>query len=302
MAQETKPSTHWKHWATIVLITLLFALLFYELAKTWKRIPFEKLHFDPVHLLLSYGLLFVSSACGIEGWRRILKTSGEKVTFRQAFRLIGRTILAKYLPGKFWFVVGRVYLGKAEAFSQQRVAVASVFEEVLLLLSAGLMLILIELPLLVSQFTYLLVTLITVMGGGLLLLHPRVIQGLLGVVMRVLKRNPVQVGGRYRDYLGITLVYLLGWLAQGMGFFFLCRMIYPLPWTSVSSVVGAYTLSWVVGLLAFFVPGGLGIREGTLSVALGGLLTGPLSILLSLVSRLWITLYELLFAVIAFKV
>lgn len=252
--------------------------------------------------MLAYGLLFVSSACGIEGWRRILMTSGEQVNFRQAFRLIGRTILAKYLPGKIWFVVGRVYLGKAEAFSQQRVAVASVFEEVLLLLSAGLLLILIELPLLMSQFTYLLVTLITVMGGGLFLLHPRVIQGLLGVVMRVLKRNPVQVGGRYRDYLGITLLYLLGWLAQGMGFFFLCRIIYPLPWTAVSSVVGAYTLSWVVGLLAFFIPGGLGVREGVLTMSLSSIITNPISIVISLVSRLWITLYEFVFALIAYRI
>lgn len=193
----------WRYWATISLITVLFGFLLYEMAKTWKQIPFDKIHFNALNLLFSYGLLLVSSACGIEGWRRILKTSGEKVAFRQAFRLIGRTILAKYIPGKFWFIVGRVYLGKAEAFSQQRVAVASLFEEVLLLLSAGFLLFLIELPLLLDQFIHLLAALIAFMAGGLLLLHPRVIKGLLSLVMRILKKNPVQVGGRYRDYLGL---------------------------------------------------------------------------------------------------
>jgi hypothetical protein len=300
--QQNKTTARWRLWATIVLITILFGFLFYEMGKTWKQIPFERLHFDPLNLALSYGLLLVSAVCGIEGWRLILETSGERVTLRQACRLIGRTILAKYIPGRFWYFVGRIYLSKGEAFSQQRVAVATAMETLLLFMSAGLMLLFIELPLLLNHFIHIFVGLIVWIIIGFLLLHPKIVQSLLNITMRMLKKDPVHVAGRYRDYLRIVFIYIAGWVTQGLGFFFLCRMILPIPWHHIWTVVGAYTLSWVIGFLAFFVPGGLGVREGVLTMSLGSILANPISILLSLVSRLWITLYEFVFAIIAFRI
>jgi hypothetical protein len=300
--QNEKIKPWWHRWATLGIIFALFALLFYKLIGTWRKIPFQHLQFDGSNLAISYGFLLISSACGIEVWRQFFKTTGERVTFRQAFRLIGRTILAKYIPGRFWYFIGRVYLGKEEAFSQQRVAVATAMETLLLFMSAGMMLLCMELPLLLNHFIYIFVGLIAWIILGFILLHPRVVQRLLNITMRILKKEPVQVEGKYREYLGIIIIYLLGWITQGLGFLFLCRMILPVPWHHTWAVVGAYTLSWVVGFLAFFVPGGLGVRESVLTVSLGSILANPISVLLSLVSRVWITLYEVLFALIAFKI
>lgn len=302
LEEQNKTTPRWRQWATIALITILFGYLFFKMFKTWKEIPFDKIHFDVLNLALSYGLLLMSAACGIEGWRQTLETSGERVTRRQASRLIGRTILAKYLPGRFWYIVGRVYLSRGEAFSQQRVAVATAMETLLLFMSAGLMLLFIELPLLLNHFIFILVGLIAWIILGFILLHPKIVQRLLNITMRILKREPVHVEGRYRDYLKIVLIYLAGWVTQGLGFFFLCRMVLPIPWQHIWTVMGAYTLSWVVGFLAFFVPGGLGVRESVLTVSLGSILANPISVLLSLISRVWITLYEVIFALIAFRI
>jgi len=301
---KSKIKFRWHQGAILCFILFLFFLIIYKLYLTWNKIPFDDLRFDTTNfilsLFLSYVFLLFSSACGIYGWMRILNATGEKVTFRQSFRLIGRALLSKYVPGGIWFAIGRIYLSKNENLSQQRVAVSTALDSVFLFLSAVLLVIPLELPLLLGRLTNFIPVLLASLVMGLGLAHPRVIQYLLMLCMRILKRSAVPIKGSYFEYLEVGSLYLILWVAQGLGFFFLCRTIYPLSWKSIGPVIGAYILSWVVGFLAFFSPGGLGVRDGILSVTLGGLVVSPLAILFSLLARVWITVYEIIYSAIAF--
>jgi hypothetical protein len=104
--------------------------------------------------LLSYVLLVVGITFNIEGWRRILITNDEKLSFRQALRLTGRTVLAKYITGGVWFAAGRVVLGRVEGLSPQRMAVSTGLESVFLLLPGSLLAIVLELLLFTKQFSH----------------------------------------------------------------------------------------------------------------------------------------------------
>jgi hypothetical protein len=57
----------------------------------------------------------------------------------------------------------------------------------------------------------------------------------------------------------------------------------------------AYTLSYLVGYLTLIVPGGIGVREVTLTQILStiGLTTPAEAVVIALTSRLWLTLLEL---------
>ena len=53
-------------------------------------------------------------------------------------------------------------------------------------------------------------------------------------------------------------------------------------------------MTWVVGLLAFLTPGGLGVREGALALLLSPFLPVPLPTVVALLARVWWTVAELI--------
>ena len=61
----------------------------------------------------------------------------------------------------------------------------------------------------------------------------------------------------------------------------------------------AFSMSWVLGFLAFLVPSGFGVREGAISILLTPLLPAPLPVLVALLARLWWTLADLFSVTIA---
>jgi uncharacterized membrane protein YbhN (UPF0104 family) len=57
---------------------------------------------------------------------------------------------------------------------------------------------------------------------------------------------------------------------------------------------GAFAMSWIVGLLVVWAPGGLGVREGLFALLLDPIMTGAINVLVGLLSRIWVTLSEVL--------
>jgi uncharacterized membrane protein YbhN (UPF0104 family) len=64
--------------------------------------------------------------------------------------------------------------------------------------------------------------------------------------------------------------------------------------------MGAFTGSYVLGLLAVFAPGGILVREAALVATLGPALGPPSALLVAVGSRLWLLALELLTALTVF--
>jgi hypothetical protein len=63
---------------------------------------------------------------------------------------------------------------------------------------------------------------------------------------------------------------------------------------------GAFAVSWIIGMVAVFAPAGLGVREGLFALLVDPILKGSLNIIVSLLSRIWITLSEILCFLVVF--
>jgi uncharacterized membrane protein YbhN (UPF0104 family) len=88
----------------------------------------------------------------------------------------------------------------------------------------------------------------------------------------------------------------IAWLLYGVAFrWFVVGVLGGASGPTLAYVV-AYTGSYLLGYLAIFVPGGLGVRELALTATLPalGLATAPEAVLVSVASRLWLTVLELL--------
>jgi uncharacterized membrane protein YbhN (UPF0104 family) len=85
---------------------------------------------------------------------------------------------------------------------------------------------------------------------------------------------------------------VVSWIAHGTAFWLLARGL-GLPGSlPIATALGVFSLGYVLGLLALFAPGGVGVRE----VVLIGLLTPALgaggAVALTVASRILLTLTE----------
>ena len=64
-------------------------------------------------------------------------------------------------------------------------------------------------------------------------------------------------------------------------------------------IVGTFSISWLVGYYTFLSPGGLGVQEGVQVYLLNFFFPSPISIVIALASRLWITIGDILVFLLA---
>jgi hypothetical protein len=127
---------------------------------------------------------------------------------------------------------------------------------------------------------------------GIVVAYPGVFRGLMAAALRLVRLEPLTAKLSYAHSLCILAIFLLGWAAQGLGFFFLACSLYPVRVSQFPVLCGAYVTAWIVGFVAVFAPGGVGVREGSLAVLLQAVMPFTVAIALSFLGRLWIMLFE----------
>ena len=73
---------------------------------------------------------------------------------------------------------------------------------------------------------------------------------------------------------------------MGSGFFLLCAGFYPVSWHNMLPFAGIFSLSWVIGFLAFITPSGLGVREGAMALLLAPFIPAPFPAIIALAAAL----------------
>src|SRR5262249_293874 len=131
----------------------------------------------------------------------------------------------------------------------------------------------------------------------LVFLHPRVLNGTLSFALRLLKRDPINIGMGYRAILLVVLSWCISWLIAGSAFFFLLWALWPAtPLALLPICIGIYALAWDIGFASFITPSGLGIREVVIAAifALAFPIPAGISAVVAILSRLVSTVAELL--------
>jgi hypothetical protein len=84
------------------------------------------------------------------------------------------------------------------------------------------------------------------------------------------------------------------WILYGLAFRELAIGVLGTASGDATAYVAVFTLSYLLGFVAIFAPGGIGVREVSLASLLvaAGLAAGPEAALLVIASRLWLTVLE----------
>ncbi|HEX5870329.1 MAG TPA: lysylphosphatidylglycerol synthase domain-containing protein, partial [Longimicrobium sp.] len=251
-------------------------------------------------------------------WRWLLVGMGERLPVAAAARIWSVSELARYLPGAIWQVLGRIYLVKPYGVRGSVCTASQLLELSLFLLSN----ILLALGCLVwfgikkfegpaERWLWGAMALVPVL---LVVLHPRVLYGIIDRAMQWMKKPPVQRRLTFAELVGLLGWTVAGLLWQSLAIWLLVEEPLRLQLAKWWVVAGAYALAWCAGFLAVWAPGGIGVRElvfmAAMQVALPpavkaqfendpAALTGFLAFL-SVLLRLWATAGELLLAGITY--
>lgn len=240
-------------------------------------------------VLATYGLL-------IETWRRVLAVYGSNVSFVQASHVWFVSNLGKYVPGKVWQVTAmtammtRLGTRVVDAGSAAAViTVVNVLAGFAIVLAAGTGL----LRTLGSGYERATIF-ATVALAAALILAPWTVRIVSRVASRAL-RKPVHISVPAKATWIALVGCAVSWISYGVAFRLLVRSILGHASGTWSEYVAVYTLSYLVGYVTLFAPGGLGAREFVLSAALGavGLATPAEAALITVLSRLWLTVLEI---------
>ncbi len=288
-------SSVWR-WVQIILGVAVVIFAGRRLYLDWNNLQSQPVEWrvSPLWLVLALIVVWLSYGVLVEGWRRVVLSMRQRLSYLDALRITMVSNLGKYLPGKVWAIAGAALLAE-RAGVQPAAAVAAAFILQALSLASGLLLVALLAPEAISTLgsserIVLLVIALLALGGLVVFAVP----ALLGLVRRWLPKaikgiEPVAVGPLL---MGLA-ANAIGWAAYGLAFQLLIRGLIANVDVSWAQATAVFTTSYLVGLIAAFAPAGIGPREFAFSLLLTPIVGAKVAAALAIATRLLLTITEL---------
>jgi hypothetical protein len=120
----------------------------------------------------------------------------------------------------------------------------------------------------------------------LVLLQPRVFAPLSAKLLARRGRTPLTAPLTSRVLLVLALGYVACFAVAGLALFALTNALYPVRASNVLLITSAYSAAYVVSVLGFVLPAGLGAREAALTAALATVLPAAAGVAIAVALRL----------------
>ena len=287
-----------------------------ELARQWQGVApaLTGLRLDWLAVLGSGVLVLATYLILVEAWRATLRVWAESLPYSTAARIWFVSNLGKYVPGKVWQIAAMGAMAQKAGVSAAA-AIGSSLIVNLVSVIAGFAVIAVTAAGRVgtvvatqpsrsgSHATEIAVIAVAVAGGIALLLAPVAVPRLATLAGRVTGRSiPIpQVPPRAIWVAAASTV--ASWLLYGIAFAVFAHGVSPRATGNASSYIAVYTGSYLAGYLALFAPGGVGVREAVLVLAMPrfGLASAADAAVIAITSRLWLTILEILPGLLLFR-
>ncbi|HVS26440.1 MAG TPA: lysylphosphatidylglycerol synthase domain-containing protein [Burkholderiales bacterium] len=286
-----------KAWLLLFIVASLFFV--YDYLQRQVGGLQQSFKFYPVFFFLAALVYLLFWLNVIWCWRQIVSIiANVKLSFSAGFRQIALMTLGKYLPGKVWGMAARAALIKQQGIGFKEALLAT-FHEQYLFLHAAVVLSCLLLAVLFEAAWSLAVGLLGLLSIPFALLSQNYIFILFNYSSRKLgyrdvldKTNILSA----KNYLKILAAYFLVWILSGIAFagVYLAFFNSHFSLELLFALILANTVGNTLGFLALFAPGGIGVREGVASSILAGFMPLGDAVILSLLFRLWVVVFDAL--------
>jgi hypothetical protein len=290
------PMRKWQVWALqSLLATTVAVFVGRALARHWDefRSLDVQLDFGLPQIALAAVSVWVAYALLIEAWRRVIIGWQQSLGYGAAIRIWCVSNLGRYLPGKVWSVAGLAVLAQ-RAGASGWAATGSALTMQALAVATGASVVAVAAPQAASPLQ-LAAALGLAIAAVWFLVSTSFTARIVRWVRPAVEWRPLPVG----TTILAAVANLLAWVVYGVAFWLLAQGILPDSSLGLRGSVGVFAAGYVVGFLALFAPGGIGIREAVFVALLAPRLGSGEAVALAVGSRLLLTLTEIGEAVLA---
>ena len=283
--------------AQVIIILVIFYFLGKNLFLNLNKIRNYQWELNYPLLITSFFLFGLVYLYLIRIWLSLLSKLDSNLSFWKMSKIWFISNLGKYLPGKVWTMVGIIYLLEKEGVPKKKGLTTAIIGQALSVLSALLLsFILLGHSLYERIFSENLIVFLLVIFFSIavfiFMAYPKFLEMVINFGLRLVKKERISLKLNSRQLILYLLFYTLSWLLFGLAFMFFIKSITPVNWNLYLGITGAFAFSLTLGFLAVFVPGGIGVREGVLVILLSLYFPLPVATLLTIFSRLLLSLVE----------
>jgi len=295
----------------LVKFLLIVAVIYFvgkKIVSNWEEISGYDWEINPFLLLLSILLHQIALVIYSKMWSLVIKSFGYNLPLKYAFRISNLVNLGRYIPGKIWSALGAIYLLRPYGIGKGLAFTSWVLTTIFILPPAFLLgfLALLFYPQTVSYITGLniwpfIALAITICISIFIIFFPERTTELFNKFLKKIKRPAIDFAFGKKIAIQIFIGYLIGWIVYGIAFYTFLNSIMRDPGIPLLVGMGSFILAYVIGYLAIFSPGGIGVREIILMAILSPYF-GPLAAGVAGIARIWNIVSEIISALIALSI
>jgi uncharacterized membrane protein YbhN (UPF0104 family) len=283
-----------KRWYSIIIFIIVITAVIFIVVSNIGDIKRSNIEISITDTLLP--MLFVITAYIIQYiiWIKLSESYGLRISKLRAGRAYFSSQLGKYVPGK----IG-LYLVRSYAYSENSRKGVIVATSVEIISAIGAACVLTAIGVLAEGDIFP----VEIVGLSLvvlllifLFLYPPVFSKTINAILKRLGKEPLKEIPRYRQSIRYLFLYAIPALVHGLGFFILIRSFAEIGFDLYPVITSAYYAAGLMGLLAFFAPAGIGVREGVLMLILPYFIPTAVVIVSVIVMRLIVTAVEICMA------
>ncbi len=277
--------------AVLVLAAVIVAVI-----RTWHSVSTEISRIPLWAVAAALVLMLLGLVPTVAAWRILLADLGSPVPWPAAVGVFFVGQLGKYLPGSLWVVLAQSDLAARHGVPRRRTAVVGLVQ-VGISIVVGLAMGVLAVPALVAGGVNKawLVTLVALPVGAAIL-HPPILNRVVAVGLRVLRREPLEHEFSRRAVAGAAVVSAVAWFLIGMQLWVLAVGLDAPPGRALLAAGFGYALAASIGLLIVVVPAGLGARDVAIVLTLSTMMPRSAATAVAIVSRFVVLVADLIAA------
>ncbi len=274
--------------AVILAAGYFFYLEFTNNADALHRYKFTV---HPLYIFISLILGTSGFLVGTVVWRICVNHYIRKqLNLLESIALYNTSALLKYIPGKIWTYAAQMALLSSRGISSALVVYINLISFVCFFFVSAI----------IASFYYFVVLKVTSAGITVLLFalllsldvifivwNTTIINSLVIPLGRLFKIELEPIKMKKRIYIYVQIWYFIAYAYLGVAMFFLARGIgMHIPFFNIFAITATISIAAILGYIAFFSPGGLGVREGMMFIMLRQYASVEVALILPIAARL----------------
>ncbi len=237
-------------------------------------------------------------------WGKIVdKLTEANIPAREAIRVHLASWLLKYIPGQAGSLINKIAWGRKRDLDGKKITASFIYENVFLLLASTVPTIPILLVALGNKFREsgtLFLPLLIAVPFVAIVLSPWFFTKAINFFFKLAKKQKLKREEMLnsQDNIKYFLLFIIPRIINGAAFVFVAESLINISPSQYLIFASIYVLAGIVGVLAIFVPSGLGVREAVIVLFASAYIPVEQAVLLALVSRFYATVSDILAAMV----